>query len=231
VRRLEAAENIVVAADVFHHDHRFAAARRAALEAHVDFRPRQLRQHLLHLIPDIRVALHFHGDGARAAKVAHAQVVGRQRQPQPVGMLCGRRHLRHQFRQVAGAGADAFPCVEAVLDAQVVRRILGQHHHAAHVGVGGRQRVPFRLLVGQRGDQAPVDAGQVLRRLEMAPPLRQPGLRVVDEARDAFTVDALDVAEVAVVQSRQRAVGVGAGDEGVGLGAQALGVLAAEGPA
>jgi hypothetical protein len=39
------------------------------------------------------------------------------------------------------------------------------------------------------------------------------------------------VAEVAVVHARQRAVGAGAGDEGVGLGAQRCRRLAAEGPA
>jgi hypothetical protein len=88
-----------------------------------------------------------------------------------------------------------------------------------------------RFLVGQRGQQAPVDAGQVLCRLEMAAPGGELAARVVEEAGDAFGIDALDVAEVAVMQARQRTVGAGGGDEGVGLGAQAVGILAAEGPA
>jgi hypothetical protein len=121
--------------------------------------------------------------------------------------------------------------IEAIRNAQEVGRVLGQHHHAAHVGVRGRQRVPFRFLVGERGDQAPVDAGQVLRRLEFAAPGRQPGPGIVEEPCAAGGIEAFDVAEVAVMDARQRAVGTDAGNEGVGLVAQRPRGLAAKGPA
>jgi hypothetical protein len=45
--------------------------------------------------------------GTRAAKVAHAQVVGRQRQPLAIGKF-GAGDPVPPVRQVAGAGADAF---------------------------------------------------------------------------------------------------------------------------
>ena len=96
----------------------------------------------LHFVPDIRVAFHALGDRTGAAKVAHAQVVGRQGQPLAIGKF-GAGDLFHQLRQIAGAGADAFRAIEAIRDTQEVGRVLGQHHHAAHVGVRGRQRIPF----------------------------------------------------------------------------------------
>ena len=140
-------------------------------------------------------------------------------------------YLLRQFGQIAGAGADAFLRIEAVLDAQIIGRVLGKHHHAAHVGIRGGQGVPFGFLVGQGRQQAPVDSGQVLRGLKVVAPVGELGAGVVDEPGDAGRIEALDVAEVAVMDARQRAVGADAGDEGVGLVAQGSGILAAEGPA
>lgn len=86
-------------------------------------------------------------------------------------------------------------------------------------------------MVGQRGDQPPVDSGQVLRRLKVLAPFGEFGPGIVEKPGYAGGIDALDVAEVAVMDARQCSVGAHIGNEGIGLVAQGNRVLAAEGPA
>src|SRR6185503_5806679 len=92
------------------------------------------------------------------------------------------------------------------------RRVLGELHEAAHTGFAGGEWIPLRLLVGDRREEAPFDAGLRLGVVEERAVLRQ---RLVDAVAEDPRVDALDVAraEVALGVARERAVGAQAAEE------------------
>ena len=96
----------------------------------------------------------------------------------------------------------------------MVGRILRQHHHAAHAGRTGGERIPLRFLVGEGGQQSPVDAGVDLGSLEHRPVLRQRGAYALDETQAVGRAQALHVAKIAVDQACQRTVVAATFDEG-----------------
>ena len=112
------------------------------------------------------------------------------------------------------AREDALLRIEAVGDAHAVGGLGGQHHQAAHAGGRGRERVPVRFLEAERREQAPVDAGDLLRLLEHAADSAAAPLRVRSR-KFAMSIwfEALDVAVVALQQLPQRAVVADAQEE------------------
>ena len=145
--------------------------------------------------------------------MAGADVVGGERQPGAVGFRNRGADLFLEDVEVAGPGQDAFLWIEPVADAEPVGGFLGKHHDAAHVGVARRVRVPVRLVVGDRGDQPPVDAGDRLRGIEMFAQTGQGGLDLAHEFDDVGLVEAAHVADVAVFEAGQGAVELDALDE------------------
>src|SRR5690606_33470710 len=87
-------------------------------------------------------------------------------------------------------------------------------------GEGGGERIPFGFLIGERGNEAPVYAGDLLGDLEVAPIVRQLGTHIIQEAGNTDFVDATNMAEVAILQPRQRAAAACMLDEGQRLGVE-----------
>ena len=131
------------------------------------------------------------------------------------------RSLQHI--DVAGAAEDALADIEAVADAEAVGGFRSQHHDAAHAGRAGRLRIPVRLVVGNGGDQSPVEAGDRLRGDEVLAQLGQHGFDLAQEGHDIGLLQTPHVAEIPVLQFCQRAVALSPVDESAGPGQQ-LGV-------
>ena len=88
--------------------------------------------------------------------------------------------------------------IEPVRHVQRARRFFGEHHQPAHARVRRRSRIPVRLLVADRREQAPVDADLGRRLAKPVPVLRQPRLDVLDEDARLDVVEAVRVAVVRV---------------------------------
>ncbi len=97
-----------------------------------------------------------------------------------------------RFRSARYRAAPIADClrVEAVDDAEMARGFLGQLHQAAHAGFAGRDRIPLRFLVRDRGEQAPFDAAFRLRFDERLAPF---GQRRADALLEYAGVDSLDL--------------------------------------
>ncbi|MCY1419559.1 hypothetical protein D9M71_351490 [compost metagenome] len=149
-------EDVVVAADVLHEVHRLAAAGVAVAGLAVPLLLRQARQHLLHVQPLVRVQALGLGQLARVAQVGDADVVGSQGEPGAVGVLevVGETVLDHG--EVLAAAVDALFGVQTVGYAHGLGCALGQHHQAAHAGLGGGGGLPEGFLVADGRQQAPV---------------------------------------------------------------------------
>jgi len=149
--------------------------------------------------------------------VAEPDVERGEREPGPVGLDDPLRQLLPEVAQVPGRGDHALPRVGPVRDAQVARGVLGELHEAAHAGLAGRARIPLRLLVGDRREQAPVDAGRLLRGDEHGLPGGERGAHALHEH---FGVEAPDLAarrEIALDEPGERTVAAHAREERVEL--------------
>jgi len=71
-----------------------------------------------------------------------AHVVGGQGKPGAVRLGDIVVQLVLDLRQVLGAAHDALLGVQAVGHAHRLGGVLGQHHQAAHAGLGGDRRLP-----------------------------------------------------------------------------------------
>ena len=151
-------EDVVVAADVLHKMHGLAAAGIAVAGLAVPLLLRQARQHLLYVQPQVGVQALGLGQLARVTQVGDTDVVGGQGKPGAVRLAdIGRQVLLDQS-DVLGATTNALPRVQAIDHAHRLGGVLGQHHQAAHTGLGGGVRLPQRLLITHGGQQAPVQA-------------------------------------------------------------------------
>ena len=160
----------------------------------------------------------------------HAHVVGGERQPGAVGFLDAGRQPRLQVQQVAGAALDTLAGVETIGDAQVVGGAPGQHHQAAHAGVGRGFRVPVRFLVADRGQQAPIQPVGVGGLTEQRNQRRQAVAHLAHELVHADPVEALVLGVEGRVQRRQAAVLARLVHEDEGLARQAVVRAARKGP-
>ena len=87
-----------------------------------------------------------------------AHVVGGDGEPGAVGLGNAPGELGAHLGEIARAREDALLGVAAVLDAHGVGRVGGEHHHPDGAVAGFGARIPFRLLVADRRQQAPVGA-------------------------------------------------------------------------
>ena len=152
-------QDVVVGAHAIDEGDRHPAARISGLGVFVVFRQREQRQRLFHGRPGVGIELLLLREHARVLEVRDADVVRRQREPGAIRLLDARRQLVLQIAEIACGRRDARLRIEPIHDAHVARRLLGQLHHAAYAGLAGRLRVPLRFLVGDRRQQAPLDAG------------------------------------------------------------------------
>ena len=114
--------------------------------------------------------------------MAEADVIGGQGEPGAVRVGDAVGYLVHQGGQVLGAAVNAQHRVQAVADADLPRRLFGQHHQPAHAGVGARRILPVGLLVADGSQQAPVKAelGRGIHEIRLQ--FLQPVVIAVDEA-------------------------------------------------
>ncbi len=105
--------------------------------------------------------------------------------------------------------------IHPVADAEVLRGVLGDLHQSAHAGLAGRVRVPLRLLIGDRGEQAPFDAGLLLHVVEERAPLRQLGAHVLLQRAGIDALELARVRHVALDQPADRPVALRAGEKAV----------------
>src|SRR5438105_13809958 len=129
-----------------------------------------------------------------------------KRDPGAIGLGDPLRQATVQISEVARAGLDAWPRVEAVDNAQAPGRFLGQHHHAANVRLADRLRIPMRFLISDRGDKPPLDAALLLRLVENGGVRRQNGADSLLKNRRVDALDPTRVTEIAVDEPLQRAV-------------------------
>ena len=130
-----------------------------------------------------------------------ADVGGRQGEPGAIRLRDARRQRILHLLQVRGTGEDALTRVEPVSEVHPVRGVGGEHHQPAHAGGRGRQRVPVGFLEAERGEQAPVDRGDVLSLLERASEVRQQRLAQLEEVGNVQPVEPIDVPVVALQQA------------------------------
>ena len=140
-------EDVVVTPDVRHKMHRLAAAGVAVAGLAVPLLLRQAWQHLLHVQPLVGVQAFFFRQDARVVQVAGAHVIGGEGEPGAVGFGDLVVQLILDPGQVLGAAHDALLGVQAVGHAHGLRSVLGQHHQAAHAGLGRDRGLPQRFLV------------------------------------------------------------------------------------
>ncbi len=140
-------EDVVVAPDVRHKVHRLTAARIAVAGLAVPLLLRQARQHLLHIQPLVRVQAFSLGQRTRIFQMAGADVVGGEGEPGAVRLGDAVVQLILDLGQVLGAAHDALLGVQTVGHAHRLGGVLGQHHQAAHAGLGGDSRLPQRFLI------------------------------------------------------------------------------------
>ena len=103
----------------------------------------QIRQPSFYINPGVGIAALPLGQHARILDVALSLIVGRQRQPGQFRLFDVRRQLFFDQLQIFRASHDALACIEPVFNIHAVGCCFGEHHHAAHVGEGGGQRIPM----------------------------------------------------------------------------------------
>ena len=113
------------------------------------------------------------GDVSCCLQVPQAKVVGGERQPRAIRLGNVRWQRMVQVAEILGAGADALCGVQTIAYAALIRSVFGQHHHPAHARGARCERIPLRFLVGERGQQAPVNASRSLSRFEQITVLGQ----------------------------------------------------------
>ena len=214
-------EDVVVAADVAHEVHGLAAARIAIAGLAVPLLLRQAWQHLLHIQPLVRVQSFGLGQLAGVAQVGDADVVGRQGEPGAIRLFQVFGQATVDQCQVLAATHDALSGVEAVGHAHGLGGTLGQHHQAAHAGLGGGLGLPQRFLIADGGQQAPVDLVLLGGLFEVLLVARQTLLQVLGEGVGADVAEYIDMPVVALLEALQAAVFLDQGEKVVGLLQQA----------
>lgn len=218
-------EDVVVAADVAHEVHRLAAPGVAVTGLAVPLLLRQARQDLLHVEPFVGVQALGFGELARVFQVAAADVVGGEGEPGAIRLLNAVRQLLLDVHQVLGAALDALLRVETVGHPHRLGGAQGQHHQAAHAGLGSGARLPERLLIAHRGEHAPVQAVFLGGLAKVLLVTGQALLQVLGKGVGAYVAEYVDMAVVALLEALQAAIVLGATQEAVDLLEQA-GVLA-----
>ncbi|MNQ71761.1 hypothetical protein D3C85_864430 [compost metagenome] len=210
--------------------HRLAAAGVAVAGLAVPLLLRQARQHLLHVQPLVRVQALGFGQLARVAQVRDADVVGSQGEPGAVRLLevLGEAFLDHG--EVLAAAVDALLGVQAVGNAHGLGGALGEHHQAAHAGLGRGGGLPEGFLVADGGQQAPVHLVLLRGLVEVLFVARQALLQMLGEGVGADIAEYIDVAVVTLLQALQGAVLARLVEEGVDLVVQAVVLARRHGP-
>ena len=220
VRRRLREQHVVVTAHAVDERHRHPASRIAEFRMLVIFRKRQQRQHFLHIAPPVGIELLLLRENAGVLEVAEADVEGGERQPRPVGLVDARRQLGLEIAQVARGGDDALRGIEQVAQPEMPGGVLGDLHDAAHAGGAGRGRVPLRFLVGDGGEEPPLDAALFLRVVEERPVLRKHGAHSLLQHFGVDALDLLRIRHVAIGEAGERPVAPELQDEPVEVAAQ-----------
>ncbi|CAI8906865.1 hypothetical protein EMIT0P4_30194 [Pseudomonas sp. IT-P4] len=206
LRLRDPGQDVVVATDVRHEMHRFAATGVAVTGFAVPLLFRQARQDLLHVQPFVRVQPFLGGQFAGVVEVTAADVVGGQGEPGAIRFLDRVVQLVLHVGQVLGATHDALLRIEAVGHAHGLRGVLGQHHQATHASLGRDGRLPQRLLIADRSQQAPVDFLLLGVGLEVLFVLGQALLQMLGKGGGAHVAEDIDMPVVAVLEALQGAV-------------------------
>ena len=215
-------EDVVVTAHVLHEFHRFAAAGVAVAGLAVPLLLRQARQHLLHVQPAIRIQALGFGQAAGIEDVGDADVVGGQGEPGAIRFVDAVGQLVADLVEVLGAAGDALLGIQAIGHAHGLGGIVGQHHQAAHPGLGGGVRRPQRFLVAHGGEQAPVQLMRLRHLAKVLLVLGQAFLQVLGEGVGAHVAEHVDVAVVAFLELLQGAVAADLVEVGVDRVEQAV---------
>src|SRR5690606_7199495 len=149
-------QDVVVTSDVRHEVHGLATAGVAVAGLAEPLLLRKTRQDLRHVQPLVRVQTLGPGSAPCVFDVAVPDVVGGQGEAGAVGLDDAFRQALMHVQEVAGAALDALPRVEAVGHAHGLGGALGEHHQAAHAGLGAGAGLPVRFLIADRRQQAPV---------------------------------------------------------------------------
>ena len=113
-------------------------------------------QALHHIPPQVGIAALALGHHPRIFQVSHADIVGGQCQPGPVGFVDILGQAALDVLEVARSTAQALAWVEPVCHAHLPGSGQGQHHHAPYPRGGGGLRIPVGFLVGDSRQQVPV---------------------------------------------------------------------------
>ncbi len=224
-------QDVVVTADVGHEVHRLAAPGVTVAGLAVPLLLRQARQYFLHIQPFVWVQAFLLRQLACVIQVAPADVVGRQGKPGAIRF----ENLVVQFaldhRQVLGAPLDTLPRVQAIGHAHGLGGVLGQHHQAAHAGLGGDRRLPQRLLVTNGCQEPPIDLFFLGRGLEELLVLGQALLQVLGKGVGADIAQYIDMPVITILEALQGAVLLDLVEVAVDLVEQAVVFARGHGPA
>ncbi|MCY1350542.1 hypothetical protein D9M69_367780 [compost metagenome] len=125
---------------------------------------------------------------------------------------------------------DALLGVQTVGHAHGLGGAFGEHHQAAHAGLGGGGGLPEGFLVADGGQQAPVHLVLLRGLAEVLFVLGQALLQVLGEGVGADIAEHVDVAVVTVLQALQGAILARLVEEGVDLVVEAVVFARRHGP-
>ena len=141
--------------------------------------------------------MHLRED-ARVFQVADADVVRSQREPGAIRFENALGNLVTQPDEISRAAENARARIQAIDDVQRSRCFFRQHHQAAHAGVRSRSRIPMRLLITDRREQAPIDADFRRRLAKPMSILRQARFDVLHEHARLDVIESIGAAVVRV---------------------------------